>query len=117
MRLRLMVLRQAALSALVSFAPVLPCAALQSAATSAATAPSAPPTILRLNAQAEVETFFGTVLKSGPNFVLSDSATKSKYTLDDSREASHYVEMAVKVVGTLDETRNVIHVESIQRIG
>jgi hypothetical protein len=30
-------------------------------------------------AQREAETFFGTILKNGENFVLSHSATKSQY--------------------------------------
>jgi hypothetical protein len=67
-------------------------------------------------AQPEVETFFGTVLKNGQNFVLSDSATKTKYTLDNSAKASGYVGMTVRVTGTLDTTRDLIHVETIQLV-
>jgi hypothetical protein len=35
--------------------------------------------------QTEAETFFGTILRNGDNFVLSDSATRSRYRLDNSR--------------------------------
>jgi hypothetical protein len=66
--------------------------------------------------QPEVETFFGTILKNGKNFVLSDSATKSRYTLDNPKEASRYEGMTVKVTGTIDEAGNLIHVETIQPI-
>ena len=38
--------------------------------------------------QPQAETFFGTILRNGHNFVLSDSATKSKYTLDNPQMAS-----------------------------
>ena len=67
-------------------------------------------------AQPETETFFGTVLKDGPNFVLSDSATKTKFTLDNPQKASRYEGMTVRVTGTLDVTKNMIHIETIQRI-
>ena len=71
---------------------------------------------LQTQAQPEVETFFGTVLKNGQNFVLSDSATKSKYSLDDPKKASRYEGMTVKVTGTIDLAINLIHVETIQPI-
>ena len=66
--------------------------------------------------QAEAETFFGTILRNGPNFVLSDSATKSKYRLDNAQMASRYEGITVKVTGTINTASNVIHVESIQPI-
>jgi hypothetical protein len=34
-------------------------------------------------AQPEAKTFAGTILKRGENFVLSESATKSRYMLDN----------------------------------
>ncbi len=67
-------------------------------------------------AQPEVETFFGTVLKNGEYYVLSDSATKTKYILDDSAKARRYDGMSVKVTGTLDSSMNSIHVETIRPI-
>jgi hypothetical protein len=67
-------------------------------------------------AQPVAETFMGTVLKSGGNFVLSDSATKTRYTLDDPRKARPFEGMTVKVTGTLDIASNLIHVETIQNI-
>jgi Protein of unknown function (DUF5818) len=71
---------------------------------------------LLTQAQPEVETFFGTVLKNGQNYVLSDSATKTKYILDDSAKASRFDGMTVKVTGTLDAAINSIHVETIRPI-
>lgn len=71
---------------------------------------------LQLQAQPEAETFYGTILRNGKNFVLSDSATKSKYKLDDPQKATRYEGMTVKVTGTLDATSNLIHVETIQPI-
>src|ERR1700686_253676 len=66
--------------------------------------------------QPEAETFMGTILKNGENFVLSDSATKSRYTLDDPKKASLYEGKTVKVIGTLDTASNLIHIETIQGI-
>jgi len=67
-------------------------------------------------AQRKTETFFGTILKNGENFVLSDSATKSKYILDSPQKLSRYEGMTVKVTGTLDVAKSLIHVETIQPI-
>ena len=67
-------------------------------------------------AQPEAETFMGTILKDGENYVLSDSATKSRYALDDAKKAKPYEGPSVKVTGILDEASNVIHVETIQEI-
>ena len=66
--------------------------------------------------QTETETFFGTILRNGDKFVLSDSATRSKYTLDNPKMASRYEGISVKVTGSLDMDSNLIHVETIQPI-
>jgi hypothetical protein len=66
--------------------------------------------------QRETETFFGTILKNGENFVLSDPATKSRYELDSPQKVSRYEGMTVKVIGTLDVANSLIHVETIQKI-
>jgi hypothetical protein len=71
---------------------------------------------LQTQARPEAKTFTGTILKNGQNFVLSDSATKSSYTLDDPKKASPYEGKRVKVTGTLDMASNLIHVETIQSI-
>src|SRR5260221_14079088 len=66
--------------------------------------------------QTQTETFFGTILRNGENFVLSDSATKTRYTLDNAKKASRYEGITVKVTGSLDMANNLIHVEAIQPI-
>ena len=71
---------------------------------------------LQTQAQPEAETFMGTILKNGENFVLSDSATKTKYILDDSRKARPFEGRTVKVTGKLDLASKLIHVETIQDI-
>ena len=67
-------------------------------------------------AQPEAKTFLGTILKDGDKIVLSDSATKSRFTLDDAEKASPYEGRTVTVTGTIETASNVIHVESIQEI-
>lgn len=71
---------------------------------------------LQTQAQPEAETFYGTILRSGENFVLSDSATKTRYTLDDPRKARPFEGKTVKVTGTLEVASNLIHVQTIQDI-
>jgi Protein of unknown function (DUF5818) len=71
---------------------------------------------LQTKPQAEVQTFTGTILKDGDNFVLSDSATKTKYTLDNPKKASPYEGKTVKVTGTLDTAGHLIHVETIEAV-
>jgi uncharacterized protein DUF5818 len=66
--------------------------------------------------QSQAETFYGTILRNGDNFVLSDSATKSKYMLDNPKMASRYEGITVKVTGTLNMASNLIHVQAIQPI-
>ena len=71
---------------------------------------------LQTKPQPEAETFMGTILKNGENFVLSDSATKTRYTLDDPRKARPFEGKTVKITGTLDVASNLIHVQAIQDI-
>lgn len=73
-------------------------------------------TPLQTQAPHEAETFMGTISKSGENFVLSDSATKTRYTLDDPRKARPFEGKTVKVTGTLEVASNLIHVQTIQDI-
>jgi hypothetical protein len=70
----------------------------------------------QMQAQSEVQTFMGTILKNGENFVLSDSATKTRYTLDNPKKARVFAGRTVKVTGTLDLDNNLIHVETIENI-
>ena|ERR1700722_9320625 len=84
----------------------------QSAAVATALATPKPQT----QTQPTTETFFGTILRNGENFVLSDSATKTRYILDDLQKARRFEGMTVRVTGTLDTSTNSIHVETIQQI-
>src|ERR1700682_2405429 len=72
--------------------------------------------VLQTKPQPEAATFMGTILKDGEDFVLSDSVTKTKYTLDNPKKASPYEGKAVKVTGTLDTSGHLIHVETIEAV-
>src|SRR5256885_16919596 len=58
-----------------------------------------------------VQTFTGTIVKSGEKYTLEDSTTKTSYQLDDPQKASAFNGKKVKVVGTLDAEKKLIHVE------
>jgi Protein of unknown function (DUF5818) len=60
--------------------------------------------------------FSGTIIKNGDGYILSDAASKLSYILDDAQQASRYEGKKVKVTGTVDIGRNMIHVETIQEI-
>ena len=71
---------------------------------------------LQTKPQPESDSFMGTILKDGENFVLSDSVSKTKYTLDNPKKASPYEGKTVKVTGTLDTSGHLIHVETIEAV-
>ena len=79
--------------------------------------PLMPTTVaLQTRSQPEATTFLGTVLKNGDHFVLSDSATKSRYTLDNAEKASPYEGKTVTVTGTIEIASDLIHIETIQEV-
>jgi hypothetical protein len=72
--------------------------------------------ITQTQAQPEAKTYSGTILKSGENFVLSESGTESMYLLDNQDMARPYEGKNVKITGTIDGANNLIHIETIQEI-
>jgi len=67
-------------------------------------------------ARLEAKTFTGTVPKSGENYGLSDSATKSRYIFDDHEKVRRCEGKHVKITGAVDAASNTIHVETIEQI-
>jgi uncharacterized protein HemX len=57
--------------------------------------------------------FEGKIMKSGGKLVLQDSSTQTAYQLDDQSKAMDYQGKNVRVVGTLDQTTNILHVVDI----
>ena len=80
-------------------------------------APATPPTFPTTKAKpqsdrADVRVYVGTIVKEGDAYVLK--AANEKYLLDGQKKAKDYKGKDVKVTGTLDKTRNLIHVEKIE---
>lgn len=62
-----------------------------------------------------VSTFFGKIVKDGDRFVLSDAKRKIWYELDDQQTVSKFDGKTVKLTGTLDATKNLILVQSVEQ--
>ena len=67
------------------------------------------------NAQAEpaAQTFTGTISKEGDSYVLKVADTTS-YKLDDQDKAKQYENQKVRVLGTVDKSTDMIHVQKIE---
>jgi uncharacterized protein YdeI (BOF family) len=74
------------------------------------------PAALTAQTSQETETFSGTVLRKGDSFVLSDPANKISYVLDDAQKASEFEGKKVKVTGTVDAGKNILHIETITEV-
>lgn len=80
-------------------------------------APATPaPAESRPQTEQKAKMFSGTVVKSGDHFILSDSANKLSFVLDDTQKVSQFEGKKVKVTGTVDVGNNTIHVESIEEV-
>jgi Protein of unknown function (DUF5818) len=67
----------------------------------------------RNDRQPQIQTFMGTITKTGELFVFSEDATHASYRLDDQKTAEKFAGEKVKVTGTLDAANNTIRVQSI----
>ncbi len=59
------------------------------------------------------KTFTGTITKAGDKLVLTDTASKTSYQLDDQQKAQSFLNKNVKVTGVLDASSGTIRVTSI----
>ena len=66
--------------------------------------------------QDQVQTFTGKIAKSGDKFVLVDQTGQGSFDLDDQQRASQYEGKKVKITGTLDQAKGMIHVQSIESV-
>ncbi len=64
--------------------------------------------------QQETKAFTGMIVKDGSKLVLKDMSSNTVYKVDDEKKVKDYVGKMVKITGTLDQSRNVIQVESIE---
>ncbi len=80
-------------------------------------APATPPTFPTSEAKprpdrADVRVYMGTIVKDGDAYVLKTG--NEKYLLDSQKKAKKYNGKDVKITGTLDDAKNLIHVEKIK---
>jgi hypothetical protein len=77
-------------------------------------APATPPTFPTSEAKPrpDVRVYIGTIVRDGDAYVLKGG--NEKYLLDSQKKAKNYTGKDVKVTGTLEKTKNVIHVEKIE---
>jgi hypothetical protein len=66
--------------------------------------------------QIATQTFAGTIMKSGNQYVLK-TADNVTYQLDDQARAKKYEGKQVQVTGSLDETSGTIRVEEMKTAG
>jgi hypothetical protein len=60
---------------------------------------------------AEVQSFTGTILKSGDRYVLQDGTTGNNYDLDHQDQLQKYENKKVRVHGTLDPSGKMIRLQ------
>ena len=80
-------------------------------------APATPPTFPTSEAKpqpdrADERVYMGTIVKEGDAYVLQTG--NEKYLLDSQKKAKKYKGKDVKITGTLDKAKNLIHVEKIK---
>jgi len=67
-----------------------------------------------VNTSGQIEAFTGKITKKNNQFMLEDKDKSANYKLDDASKADHYDGKNVKVMGTLDPSTNMIHVQAIE---
>jgi len=80
-------------------------------------APTTPPTFPKSEAKAKPErsdarVYVGTILKDGDTYVLKTA--NEKYLLDSQKKVKKFNRNDVKITGTLDDAKNLIHVQKIE---
>lgn len=60
------------------------------------------------------KTFTGKIVKAGDKLVLTDTASKTSYQLDDQPKAQAFLNKNVKVSGVLDASTGTIRVSAIE---
>ena len=79
-------------------------------------APATPPTFPTSEAKkqsdrADVRVYMGTIVQDGDSYVLK--AGNEQYLLESQKKVQKYKGKDVKITGTLDKAKNLIHVEKI----
>ncbi len=80
-------------------------------------APTTPPTFPRSEAKpqpdrADLRVYMGTIVQDGNGYILKSG--NEEYLLDNQKKAKNYQGKDVKITGTLDKAKKLIHVEKIK---
>jgi hypothetical protein len=80
-------------------------------------APATPPTFPTSVAkptkdQSEVRVYLGTIVKAGDAYVLK--AANEQYRLESQKKAKEYSGKGVKIMGTFDKAKKLIHIQEIE---
>jgi hypothetical protein len=67
-----------------------------------------------VNTSGQVQSFMGKVTKHDNQYMLEDKEHSANYKLDDAKKADKYEGKNVKVMGNVDTSTNMIHVQSIE---
>ena len=67
-------------------------------------------------AQPQQKSFMGVIVKDGNRLVLQDPTSKARYKIDDETKVQDYVGKQVKIIGSLDASTNILHVETIELV-
>ncbi|MGB7466338.1 MAG: DUF5818 domain-containing protein [Candidatus Acidiferrum sp.] len=63
--------------------------------------------------QQDVRTFAGKITQKDSRFFLEEAVHRTPYLLADTWNVKRFVGKKVRVTGTLDQDRNILHVKSI----
>jgi hypothetical protein len=74
-------------------------------------APENPDTQAQASQKAGVQTFTGTIVKSGNKYVFQDAASDNTYDIDHQDEVQKFEGKKVTVHGTLDANSKMIHIK------
>ena len=72
---------------------------------------SAPDAQAESTPSADVQSFTGTIMKSGDKYVFQDAASGNTYDIDHQDEVQKFEGKKVKIHGKLDATGKMIHVQ------
>jgi hypothetical protein len=67
-------------------------------------------------AQPQQKSFMGVIVRDGNRLVLQDPTSKARYKIDDETKVQDYVGKQVKIIGSLDASTNILHVETIELV-
>jgi uncharacterized protein YdeI (BOF family) len=74
--------------------------------------PENPDTQVQPSEKAGVQTFTGTIVKSGDKYMFQDAASDNTYDIDHQNVVQKFEGKKVTVHGTLDENSKMIHIHS-----